>query len=66
VPELSLQGGFNPEEELYTPAPDTITIARKSYTGREHYFQKGTFKAVMIVHGTHGDIFSDIVHITVH
>ena len=65
VPELSLEGGYNPEEELYTPAPDTITIARKSYTGREHYFHRGTFNAVMIVHGTHRDILSDTVHITV-
>jgi hypothetical protein len=65
VPELSLLGGYNPEEELYTPAPDTVTFARKSYTGREHYFRQGTFNAVMIVHGVHGDIFSDTVRITV-
>lgn len=65
VPEVSLEGGYNTEESLYTPDPDTVTVARASYTGREHYFHPGTFNAVMIVHGVHGDIFSDTIRITV-
>jgi hypothetical protein len=66
VPEVSLEGGFNPEEELYTPVPDSVTPARENYQGREHYFRPGTFGAVMILHGVHGDIVSDTVRITVH
>jgi hypothetical protein len=66
VPEISLEGGYNPEESLYTPSPDTVTPGRSTYTGREHYFRQGTFNAVMILHGLHGDIRSDTVLITVH
>jgi hypothetical protein len=65
VPESSLEGGYNPEEALYTPVPDTTAKARGSYQGREHYFRQGTYSAVMIVHGLHGDILSDTVTITV-
>lgn len=65
VPEISLEGGFNPEEELYTPVPDSVTAARQIYQGREHYFRQGTFGAVMILHGVHGDVVSDTVRITV-
>jgi hypothetical protein len=65
VPEVSLEGGYNTNESMYTPDPDTVTVARSSYTGREHYFHLGTFNAVMIVHGVHGDIFSDTIRITV-
>jgi hypothetical protein len=66
VPEVSLEGGFNPEEELYTPVPDSVIAARTNYPGREHYFRAGTFGPVMILHGVHGDIASDTVMITVH
>ena len=65
VPEVSLEGGYNPEESLYTPSPDTVTPGRSTYTGREHYFHQGTFNAVMILHGLHGDIHSDTVQISV-
>jgi hypothetical protein len=65
VPEVSLEGGYNPEESLYTPSPDTVTPARSAYTGREHYFRQGTFNAVMILHGIHGDVCSDTIQITV-
>jgi hypothetical protein len=65
LPEVSLLGGYNPEEALYAPLSDSVTSARRSYSGREHYFRTGVFKAVMVLHGIHGDMYSDTVQISV-
>ena len=65
VPETTFTGGYNPEEEIYAPLPDTVTPARRSYSAREHYFRQNSFKAVMKLHGVHRDIISDTVTIDV-
>jgi hypothetical protein len=66
VPPITLAGGYNPEEEIYVPVPDTTTPAKKTYSAREHYFRQATYRAVMRVHALSGDIVSDTVVITVH
>jgi hypothetical protein len=65
VPEVSFVGGYDPADEIYVPLLDTLTVARRVYTAREHYFVQHTFKAVMKLHGMYRDIVSDTVVITV-
>lgn len=65
VPEVSFDGGYNPDDEIYVPRLDTVTVARRVHTAREHYFTQHTFKAVMKLHGMYRDIISDTVVITV-
>lgn len=65
VPEVSFDGGNNPNPDVYLANPDTLAPPRRLYTSREHYLQSRTFRAVMTLHGRFRDITSDTLLITV-
>ena len=65
VPEVSFDGGLGQPPATYEPLADTLARARRIYTAREHYRERRSFRAVMILHSRSGTIVSDTCSLTV-